>query len=618
MPNLDKFRELGLSDQMIEALRKKGFEEPTPIQALTIPFLLKGTKDVVGQAQTGTGKTGAFGIPLIENIIPDAGYVQAIIMAPTRELAVQVTEEINSLSADHKIRVVAIYGGQPIDRQIDRLKRGVDIVVGTPGRIMDHLDRKTLNLSKVQYVVLDEADEMLNMGFVEDIETILKSTPKEKRMLLFSATMPDNIMRLAKTYMREFEVVTAKRDAITQNNIQQIYFEVAQSDKFEALYRIVDVEEHFYGVVFCRTKLDADEIASKLVNRGCRAEALHGDVSQGQRERILKKFKDKKITILVATDVAARGIDIDNLTHVINYSLPQDPESYVHRIGRTGRAGKTGTAITLITPSEYRKLISIQRMANAKIEKQTIPNVQAVIDSKKERIKSAIAKIVESGDFEDFKEIAKEILADNNPEEAVAAILKHAFKDELNEKSYNKIGDFKKSGDFKKNRDFNEYDDRGAGGFSGNKGSYVDRKGTARLFVAKGREDGMDPAKLASFISSETGVSSSQIDDIKVLDTFSFIAVPFEDAEKILKVFQNNSSGRSLVSRAKEKQAEGGGRREGAREGGYQGRREGGSREGYQGRREGGPREGGYQGRREGGDRKSSGGFGRDRDFNRK
>jgi ATP-dependent RNA helicase DeaD len=571
MPNLDKFRELGLSDQMIESLRKKGFEEPTPIQTLTIPFLLKGTKDVVGQAQTGTGKTGAFGIPLIENIVPDLGHVQAIIMAPTRELAVQVTEEINSLSLDHKIRVIAIYGGQPIDRQIERLKRGVDIVVGTPGRIMDHLERKTLNISKIKYVVLDEADEMLNMGFIDDIETILQSTPKEKRMLLFSATMPDNIMKLAKRYMRDFEIVAAKRDSITQNNIQQIYFEVAQADKFEALYRIVDVEEHFYGVVFCRTKLDADEIANKLVNRGCRAEALHGDVSQGQRERILKKFKDKKLTILVATDVAARGIDIDNLTHVINYSLPQDPESYVHRIGRTGRAGKSGTAITLITPSEYRKLIAIQRVANANIQKQSIPDVKAVIDNKKERIKTAITKIVESGNFEDFTEIAKEILTDNNPEEAIAAILKHAFKDELNEKSYNKISDFKKGDNFRKNRDFNEYDDRGANVYSNNgKGSYVDRKGTARLFVAKGRADGMDPAKLANFISNETGVSSSQIDDIKVLDAFSFIAVPFEEAEKILKIFQKNSSGRSLVSRAKDKQSDG----SRGRDGGYRAKRE--------------------------------------------
>ncbi len=548
MPNLDKFRELGLSDHMIDALRKKGFEEPTPIQALTIPFLLKGTKDVVGQAQTGTGKTGAFGIPLIENIIPDSGFVQALIMAPTRELAVQVTEEINSLSFDHKIRVVAIYGGQPIDRQIDRLKRGVDIVVGTPGRIMDHLERKTLNISKVKYVVLDEADEMLNMGFVEDIETILKSTPTDKRMLLFSATMPDNIMRLAKKYMRDFEVVAAKRDAITQNNIQQIYFEVSQADKFEALFRIIDVEESFYGVVFCRTKLDADEITNKLINRGCRAEALHGDVSQGQRERILKKFKDKKITILVATDVAARGIDVDNLTHVINYSIPQDPESYVHRIGRTGRAGKTGTAITLITPSEYRKLVVIQRVSNSKIEKQNLPDVQAVIESKKIRIKAAIDKIIESEDFEDFAEISKEILSEKNPEETVAAILKYAFKDELNEKSYNKISDGSR-----RNRDFNEYDDRGGSG-NGQRGGYVDRKGTARLFVAKGKADGMDPAKLASFISKETGVPSSKIDDIRVLDTFSFIAVAFEDAENILRSFQENSTGRSVVSRAKDKQ----------------------------------------------------------------
>lgn len=550
MPILEKFRELGLSDRMIEALRKKGFEEPTPIQALTIPFLLKGTKDVIGQAQTGTGKTGAFGIPLVENVVPKAGHVQALVMAPTRELAVQVTEEINSLSIDHDIKVIAVYGGQPIERQIDRLKRGVDIVVGTPGRIMDHLDRKTLDISKVKYVVLDEADEMLNMGFIEDIETILKSTPLDKRMLLFSATMPDNIMKLAKKYMRDFEIVAAKRESITQNNIQQIYFEVAQADKFEALFRIIDVEEHFYGVVFCRTKVDADEIANKLINRGCRAEALHGDVSQGQRERVLKKFKDKKITVLVATDVAARGIDIDNLTHVINYSLPQDPESYVHRIGRTGRAGKSGTAITLITPSEYRKLISIQRMANAKIEKQSIPDVKAVIESKKERIKTAISKIAESGNFEDFKEIAKDILSENNPEEAVAAILKHAFKDDLNEKNYSKISDASRK------RDFNEYDERGARGFSSRQGSYVDDTGTASLFVAKGRADGMDPAKLVDFISREAGVEKSKIGDIKVLDTFSFINVPFIDAEKILKYFQN-AGGRSIVSRAKDKQSSG-------------------------------------------------------------
>ena len=566
MPNLDKFRNLGLSDQMIDTLSKKGFEEPTPIQTLIIPYLLNNSKDVMGQAQTGTGKTGAFGIPLIENLSSNLNKVQALIMVPTRELAIQVTEEINSLAVNHKIKIIAIYGGQTIDKQINGLKRGVDIVVGTPGRIMDHLKRKTLNIHEIKYAILDEADEMLNMGFIEDIKTILKSTPTDKRMLMFSATMPNNIMSLAKRYMRDFEVVTAKRDSITQNNIQQIYFEVAMSDKFEALYRIIDVEENFYGVVFCRTKINADEITNKLINRSCQAEALHGDISQGQRERILKKFKDKKITILVATDVAARGIDVENLTHVINYSLPQDPESYVHRIGRTGRAGKEGTAITLITPSEYRKLTNIQRIAKANITKQTIPNIQTVINSKKERIKNSIIKITQSGDFEDFKEIAKEILADNSPEETVAAILKNFFKDDLDETKYNKINDISS---YKKNKDF-YYDDRGASGYSSQKRGYIDRKGTARLFVARGRSDGMDPSKLANFIAKETGVSSNKIDDIKVLDTFSFIAAPFEEAEKILKFFQNSSQGRSIVSRAKEK-TQNSYPRDGHRDSGYKG-----------------------------------------------
>lgn len=558
MTSLTKFRELGLSDNMIEALRKKGFEEPTPIQTLTIPFLLNGTKDVVGQAQTGTGKTGAFGIPLIENIVPGTSQVKALIMTPTRELAVQVTEELNSLCLDKATKIIAVYGGQPIERQIDRLRRGVDIVVGTPGRIMDHMERKTLDLTKLEYVVLDEADEMLNMGFIEDIETILKVTPKNKRMLLFSATMPDNIMKLAKRYMREYEVVSVKRDQLTQSKVQQIYFEVSQAEKFEALYRIIDVEEHFYGMVFCRTKVDADDIANKLINRGCRAEALHGDISQGQRERILQKFKDKKITTLVATDVAARGIDVDNLTHVINYSLPQDPESYIHRIGRTGRAGKEGTAITLITPSEYRKLLGIQKIANAKITKQQIPNVQDVINSKKDRIKNAINEIVNSGDYEDLTEVAQDILKESDPEVAVAAILKYAFKDELNESNYSQINDLFA---YKKNKDF-YYDDRGSGNvysdnFSGGKRSYVDRKGTARLFVARGKSDGMDPRKLAEYIQSESGVAQHKIDDIKVLDNFSFIAVPFEDAEKILRSFQKNG-GRSIVSHAKEKSGGGG------------------------------------------------------------
>lgn len=574
MPTLTKFKDLGLSEIMIESLRKKGFEEPTPIQAKTIPFLLANNKDLIGKAQTGTGKTAAFGIPLIENIVPESGNVQAIILAPTRELAIQVSEELSSFAEVQKTRIVAIYGGQPIERQISRLQRGVDIVVGTPGRVLDHLNRGTLKLNKVSYIILDEADEMLNMGFIDDIESILKAAPKQRRTVLFSATMPDHIERLAKKYMNDYEVISVMSDRTSKANIQQIYFEVSQSDKFEALFRIIDVEPAFYGLVFCRTKIDADDIAHKLVNRGCRAEALHGDVSQGQREKILQKFRDKKITALVATDVAARGIDVDNLTHVINYALPQDPESYVHRIGRTGRAGKSGTAITLITPSEYRKLITIQKAANTTITKQKVPDVKDVIDSKKLRIKSAIADLIAVGKFSGLEEIAEEILTtESDPKIVLAAVLKLAFKDELNERSYSEINvassygkkdrvssrdrgnDRERDRDRDRDRDRRD-DDRDSDYRPGNdRRGYVDRKGTARLFIARGKNDGMDPRKLVDFIQKESGVEQRKIDDVKIFDTFSFFAAPFEEAEKILHSFHKSSGGkRSLVSRAKDKQ----------------------------------------------------------------
>lgn len=551
MSTLVKFRDLGLSEMMLNSLRKKGFEEPTPIQAQTIPFLLANKKDLIGKAQTGTGKTAAFGIPIIENIVPDSKKVQAIILAPTRELAIQVAEELSSFAEEQKTRIVAVYGGQPIERQISRLQRGVDIVVGTPGRIIDHLERKTLDISKVSYVVLDEADEMLNMGFVEDIEAILKAAPKQRRTVLFSATMPAHIERLAKNYMNEYEVIAVAKDNISKANIQQIYFEVPQSDKFEALFRIIDVEESFYGLVFCRTKIDADEISHKLTNRGCRAEAIHGDLSQGQREKVLQKFRAKQLTVLVATDVAARGIDIDNLTHVINYALPQDPESYVHRIGRTGRAGKKGIAITLITPSEYRKLVSIQKMSNMTITKQKVPNVADVVESKKQRIKASLLEIISAGNFADLGVIADEILAEtSDPKIAISALLKLAFKEELNEKSYSEINEYAKNKDYYS-------DDRGANGqrpIGDQRRGYVDRKGTARLFIAKGRNDNMDPRGLVEFIQRASGVDQRHIDDVKMFDDFSFFAVPFGDAEKVIHTFQKQSNGkRSLVTRAKEK-----------------------------------------------------------------
>lgn len=545
-----KFADLGLSDSMLNALNKKGFEEPSPIQAKAIPFLLNDTRDLIGKAQTGTGKTAAFGIPLIESLDTSSKHVKAIILAPTRELAIQVAEELSSFSQDKKVRIVPIYGGQPIERQIARLNRGIDIVVGTPGRVMDHLDRGTLNISKVSQIILDEADEMLNMGFIEDIETILQQAPKDRKTVLFSATMPAHIERLAKQYMKDYETISVINKNTSRDNIEQIYFEVSQADKFEALFRIIDFEESFYGLIFCRTKVDADDISSKLSNRGCRAESLHGDISQAQREKILKKFRDKKLAVLVATDVAARGIDVDNLTHVINYSLPQDPESYVHRIGRTGRAGKNGTAITLITPYEYRKLVAIQKMANAKISRQDIPNVKDLINNKKERIKNTISKIIADGDFYDLEETAAEILATlgqdepTDPKVVVASLLKLSFKDELSEESYNHINpaNSKQSRDQGRDRDSQSSNRRG-GQSSG-----------TRLFIAKGKNDRLDPRRLVEFIQKETGVNQRDINDVRMFDDFSFFAVDPQDADQILRHFQKNSkAGKSLVSRAKDK-----------------------------------------------------------------
>ena len=336
----DDFSALGLSEQMLEAVRAKGFETPTAIQKLTIPHLLTKPNDIIAQSQTGTGKTAAYGLPILQTLEPARGPIQAIILVPTRELALQAAEELLSYNREKRLSITAIYGGAAMSEQLRRLAKGIDIVVGTPGRVLDHIRRGTMKLENVRYLVLDEADEMLNMGFVEDVEEIMSHTSDERRVLLFSATMPERIIRLSKTYMRDTEIVRVEHKQITADLTEQIYFEVREADKFDALTRIIDVEPEFYGIIFARTKIGADETASRLTVRGYAAEVLHGDVSQAQREKILRKFRDRTINILVATDVAARGIDVGNLTHVINYSLPQDSESYVHRIGRTAPASR--------------------------------------------------------------------------------------------------------------------------------------------------------------------------------------------------------------------------------------------------------------------------------------
>ncbi|MGE5591569.1 MAG: DEAD/DEAH box helicase, partial [Bacillota bacterium] len=350
----DAFQALGLSEPVLKALIDMGFEEPSPIQLRTIPLLLEG-HDVIGQAQTGTGKTAAFGVPLVEHMQPKPRTVQALVLTPTRELAVQVAEELTRIGKYKHIKTVPIYGGQSIERQIRSLRFGVDIVIGTPGRIIDHIKRGTLHLDQIKTLVLDEADEMLDMGFVEDIEFILSGTPAERQTLLFSATMPDPIARLAKRYMRDPKVVTVSREQLTVPQIEQYFYEV-RGDKVEALSRVVDMEEITRAIIFCRTKKGVDELTESLQARGYLAEGIHGDLNQPQRDRVMARFREGQVELLIATDVAARGLDISDVTHVINYDIPQDPESYVHRIGRTGRAGRTGVALTFIHPREFTQL----------------------------------------------------------------------------------------------------------------------------------------------------------------------------------------------------------------------------------------------------------------------
>jgi ATP-dependent RNA helicase DeaD len=523
------FNDLGLSAKVLRAINKRGFEEPTSIQALTIPVMLRDDTNIIAQAQTGTGKTAAFGLPLIEMVDSNSRTVQALILVPTRELAIQVAEEINSLKGDKDIKIVPIYGGQSIDQQLRRLKSGVHIVVGTPGRVIDHLKRKTLKIEKIEHLILDEADEMLNMGFIEDMEEIMKHTNPGKRTLLFSATIPGRIKDLARKYMDGYELLKDSKETLTTNLTEQIYFEVKASDKFEALCRIVDIEEAFYGLVFCRTKSDVDEVASHLTDRGYDAESIHGDISQVQRERTLEKFKKQRVNILVATDVAARGIDVINLTHVINYSLPHDPEAYVHRIGRTGRAGNEGTAITFITPSEYNRLMYIQRFAKTDIKKSKVPQVKDIIKAKRKKIYEDLSAILEDEIDSNYYDWAKKIFEDNennNPTEILAAILNYCFEEELNPDVYGEIKE------------------------PGVKGRYLDKQGKSRLFVALGKKDRINAKKLVELIISKVSIKSKYISDIQVMDKFSFITVPFDKAEKIVVSFKEKGQ-KPLIAHAK-------------------------------------------------------------------
>ena len=533
---LESFRVLGLSDKTLEALSEKGFSEPTDIQRECIPLLLENKLDVIGQARTGTGKTAAFALPILETIDEKDKSTQALILAPTRELAMQVASEIDSLKGKREISVDAIYGGTSYENQFKKLKKGLQIVVGTPGRIQDHLDRGTLDISKISFAVLDEADEMLDMGFVEDIEKILANSPKDKRMLLFSATMPDPILRLAENFMRDYTVVRIKKQESEEVLTEQYYYDLRESDKMEALCRIIDYSDDFYGIVFCKTKVQCEEIGRKLSERGYNAEALHGDLSQKQREIILQNLRDHKIKILVATDVAARGIDVQELTHVINFTIPQDPEVYIHRIGRTGRAGKKGTAITFVTPSEARKFGFIKRISRMSIEKGTLPSSNDIILKKKERILDKVKASFKEQAIE-YEEIAANLLEEEDSFVIVKALLKLLYKNELDKSQYHTIRSLEKPQDKKKKAK----DDKA-----------IDDCGTTRLFIAMGRKDGLTKRLLANMLIERCRVRDEDIQNIEVMDEFSFINVPSMYADLIINAFKTRGEkGKPLIVKAK-------------------------------------------------------------------
>lgn len=424
------FEELEVSEEIKKGIIEMGFEEATPIQSLTIPLALKG-QDIIGQAQTGTGKTVAFGVPLLEKIyIPDPG-VQSIVLCPTRELCIQVAEEISKIATHMKIKVLPVYGGQPIGRQIRSLNKGVHIVIGTPGRVIDHIERKTLKLEGVSMVILDEADEMLDMGFREDIEKILRNVPKQRQTLLFSATMSKDILRLTKKYQKNPKLIKISHHQITAPEIEQVYFEVRTKEKTEALSRLIDVHDIHLALVFCNTKRRVDHLVKDLRARGYFVGGIHGDMRQTQRDRVMNKYRKGKIDILVATDVAARGIDVPDVEAVFNYDVPNDNEYYVHRIGRTGRAGKTGQAFTFVAGKEIYKLRDIQRFTKAKIKQGKVPSLK---DMDKIRTNLLLEKIKNTIDNEDLNKyvynVERLIEEDYNSIDISAALLKM-----LNEKS---------------------------------------------------------------------------------------------------------------------------------------------------------------------------------------
>ncbi len=529
-----EFTQLDLQPSLLQAVTEQGYTQPTPIQAGVIPLMLAG-QDVIGQAQTGTGKTAAFALPLIQKIVPDQKVPQALVVVPTRELALQVAKATSGYGSHSGVRVLAVYGGQAYGPQIGQIRRGIDIVVGTPGRLLDLIKRSVLELSAIRTVILDEADEMLSMGFIEDIEAILAQTPAERQTALFSATLPTEIRRLAAKYMHNPQPVTIQREQITVDAIEQRYYLVNSSDKAAALTRLFEVEEITSALIFVRTRAETSNLAAELSSRSFPAEALSGDLSQEARERTLERFRQNQIQVVVATDVAARGLDIENISHVFNYQLPDDPEIYVHRIGRTGRAGKTGIAITLVSPGEKRRLASVEAFMRKNIERRTLPTEDEIRAFREEKLVRKVTVWLQRGRAVREKEIAlKMVEAGYDPLEIAAAALKVARGEEKQRPIY-PVGEVIETHSRSRAREASPAGEarseaapreRQGGRTARQFGRVSHEEGMVRLQLSLGRENGLNPNEVVGVIASKAEIPGSVIGKIRIQSNRAFVDVP--------------------------------------------------------------------------------------------
>ena len=547
--DVTKFEELQLDDRIIRAITEMGFEEASPIQAQAIPVVLEG-RDMIGQAQTGTGKTAAFGLPLLQKVDPKVKKLQAVVLLPTRELAIQVAEELRRFAKFmHGIKVLPVYGGQDIVRQIRALKDGTQIVVGTPGRVMDHMRRKTVKMDHVHTVVLDEADEMLNMGFLEDMETILSQLPEERQTLMFSATMPQAIADIAKKFQKDPVTVRVIKKELTVPKVTQYYYEVKPKNKVEVMCRLLDMYSPKLSIIFCNTKRQVDELVQALQGRGYFAEGLHGDLKQVQRDRVMESFRNGRTDILIATDVAARGIDVGNVEAVFNYDIPQDDEYYVHRIGRTGRAGIEGKAFSLVVGKEVYKLRDIQHYCKTKIIPQAIPSLNDITEIKADKILDQVQDILNDADLTKIVNIIeKKLMEDDYTSlDLAAALLKMSMGDDNEDIIDNymparSLDDLDSYGRNSRGRDRGRNNSRRKGATDRAAVDYVLNGGEermARLFINIGKSQRVTPGDILGAVAGESGIPGRLVGSIDMYDGYTFVDVPAEYAEDVLNAMSH-------------------------------------------------------------------------------